>query len=79
MIRALFKKDDGTTVVLLGVDDENIRRLTSGKPIQVKSGSVDPEYKDEIIIVHGSTMEQIEEWLKKAGIIGPSTKRDDRR
>lgn len=43
--------------IILGIDKENVKRLTSGKPILVKAESIDIEY--DIIIAYGDTLQQL--------------------
>ncbi len=43
--------------ILLGIDEENVKRLKEGKPILVKGKYLAIEY--DIIIAYGKTLDQI--------------------
>lgn len=60
-------KADGTKLILLGVDDGNVKRLTEGKPISVQ-GDMLGIPGIEIAIVHGKTYQNILDELKKSGV-----------
>ena len=70
MIRARFKRN-GRDVVLLGLDEENIRRLTAGQPI-----FVDGQYKlgvpVDFTIVYGTTLQDVINQLQEAGFELPT-------
>jgi hypothetical protein len=66
MIRATGRMKDGRLFLLLGVDRENINRLTSGKPIVCKGESVGIER--DVIIVFGETLKDVETELTSIGI-----------
>lgn len=42
MIRAIGSDEDGQPMVFLGLDDENLRRLTTDQPIRVNLAQLDP-------------------------------------
>jgi hypothetical protein len=42
MIRAIGQNGDGTPVVFLGLDDENLRRLTSDQPVRANLSELLP-------------------------------------
>jgi hypothetical protein len=56
MIRAVATKADGTKLLILGVDDENVKRLTSGQPIHVEGADVGIPGVD-VVVMHGHTMQ----------------------
>jgi len=66
MIRATGRMKDGRLFLLLGVDRENINRLTSGKPIVCKGESVGIDR--DVIIVFGETLKDVETELTSIGI-----------
>lgn len=43
MIRAVGSDEDGLPMVFLGLDDENLRRLTTDQPIRVNLARLDPD------------------------------------
>jgi hypothetical protein len=57
MIRA--KSNDGT--IILGIDAENVKRLTQGDPILVKGETLAIEH--DIYIVYGESLERLAEQL----------------
>ena len=68
MIRATGRMKDGRLFLLLGVDRENINRLTSGKPIVCKGESVGIDR--DVIIVFGETLKDVKIQLEGFGIPG---------
>ena len=42
MIRAILHKADGSPMVVLGLGEENMRRLRNGEPIKVNLKRLDP-------------------------------------
>lgn len=60
MLRARTK--DG--LCILGLDAENIRRLTTGQPILVSLSQLGGT--DDVMICYGETLEQIQRDLEKA-------------
>ncbi len=63
----------GKPFVMLGLEDENIRRLLEGKPIRVNLRNLDPdgppvdELPDlELFIAAGPGLDQIEAFARKA-------------
>ena len=69
MIRATGERN-GRPFLLLGVDRENINRLTSGKPIRCTMESVGIER--DVLIVFGETLQDVTNELTAAGIQFPS-------
>lgn len=69
MIRAIQKRPDGSVLLLLGVDDTNIERLTSGKPIHVEGAMLGIPV--DVVIMHGHTMQDVVDELKASGIEVP--------
>lgn len=67
MIRAVKRMNDGSILLLLGVDDTNIARLTSGQPINIEGESVGiPGFN--VVIMHGHTLQDIMDELKASGV-----------
>ncbi len=66
MIKGTTKKGD----LILGLSEENIRRLRSGQPIAFKFDEVFPGMKGGLYIVYGKTEQDIVKYLP----IGPETK-----
>lgn len=66
MIRMTGVKSDGTPFMLLGVDRENINRLTSGKPIVCNRESLGVER--DVMIVFGETLQDVINDLEKVGV-----------
>lgn len=69
MIRAVMTKDNGGQAVILGVDDENVRRLTAGDPILVQGEALGIPI--DIFILHGATTEAVLDKLRGAGFSVP--------
>lgn len=57
---------NGRQFLLLGLDRENINRLTSGQPIRVLADSV--ELEQDVLIVFGETLQDVADELVAAGI-----------
>lgn len=53
----MIKAKYGNNNILLGVDKENIKRLTEGKPIRVRGKELEIEH--DIFIVYGDTLDDI--------------------
>tara|TARA_R100001086_G_scaffold238993_2_gene164096 strand:- start:280 stop:501 length:222 start_codon:yes stop_codon:yes gene_type:complete len=70
MIKAKTNNND----MLIGLSDENIKRLTNNQPIKVDIGEVYPEIPElqgkVCLIIHGKTETDIVKSLP----LGPSTK-----
>ena len=66
MIRAVSTKRDGGKILVLGVDDENVKRLTSGKPIFVEGEPLGLPV--DVVILHGRTLQDVLNELKDSGI-----------
>lgn len=75
MIRMTGRLANGIPFLLLGVDDENIKRLTSGQPIRCAGHTVGID--GDVLIVHGKTLDDVKDTLAKAGI--PIPVNDDAR
>ncbi len=70
MIRAVATKKDGTKLLVLGLDDENVRRLKAGQPIRVQGDQLGlPGI--EVVLMHGPTAQDIVEKFRAAGIEMP--------
>lgn len=64
MIKFTAGKDDGTTVVGLGISEGNVAKLKEGKPIRVFLSEMIPDSKMEILIFYGTTEQDMYEELK---------------
>lgn len=69
MIRLTGESADGRKFVLLGIDKENVRRLTNGQPIRCSAESVGIER--DVIVVYGESLQKITDELAEAGFIFP--------
>jgi hypothetical protein len=65
MIYAIATGKDGRKILLLGVDDRNIERLTSGKPLHADGGLVGLPI--DVVLLHGKTYQDVIEQIRKAG------------
>ncbi len=70
MIRAVLTQNNGRKMLILGIDDENVRRLTSGQPIHVKGATVDLEV--DVAIWHEHTLDEIVEKFREFGFDVPA-------
>lgn len=66
MIKAKFHQRSGRALILLGLSEENLRRLREDQPILVRGADVEMPDLD-IAIVAGRTEEGITQMLKDAG------------
>lgn len=69
MIRMKGTKPDGTPFLFLGVDRENINRLTAGKPLICSAARVGVER--DVMIVFGENLQDVVDQLAKAGVVIP--------
>lgn len=69
MIRAVVTRSNGRRVLVLGIDDVNVKRLTEGQPIHVDGLLEGLNF--EVIILYGSTLQDIVEDLRKTGLEVP--------
>jgi hypothetical protein len=69
MIRIVGHGKEGQKFVLLGVDRENINRLTSGKPIFCKGSSIGLEF--DISIIFAETLQELSDQLAAGGMTFP--------
>ena len=69
MIRLTGKTAQGRDFILLGLDRENINRLTSGKPIVCRKETVNIER--DVMIVFGETLGDVVKELEQNGIVVP--------
>jgi hypothetical protein len=78
MIRLTGRFSDGAHFLLLGVDAENIKRLTDGKPILCKAESMAGgglALSHDVIVVYGKTLDEITQQLGDAGVRLPQDQR----
>ena len=72
MIKAVASAPNGAPMVMLGLSDENWKRLRAGQPIVVKLRELDPELPDvRIILLGGETEEEMIEDLRALGPVAP--------
>jgi hypothetical protein len=69
MIRASGIMTSGKRFLLLGLDRENINRLTAGQPINCDGASVEMPY--DTIIMFAETTEELIETVAEMGVIKP--------
>ncbi len=73
MIRAMITSPStGRRTMLLGLDRENLTRLTDGKPIYVLGKALGIEC--DVAIVFGESLQHVIEELHKAGVHFPPPK-----
>lgn len=75
MIRATGTDSKGHRFLILGVDRQNIDRLTSGKPIHVKGETVGLPV--DVWIVFGETLQLVTDELVAAGVVLPTPAKPD--
>lgn len=75
MIRLTGKTGD-RAFLILGVDRDNINRLTSGKPIRVTAESVGIER--DVMIIFGETLQSVTDELTAAGVVLPTPDKSER-
>lgn len=70
----LTSKSDATTIIAIGLEPENMKRLKEGQPM-LPSPSSHPFLPDGIIILifSGDNQQEMIEQLKKIGNITPET------
>jgi hypothetical protein len=73
MIRARATSADGRPVIVLGLSDENVKRLTQGQPIRVTGESIGLSSVAAILVFHGGTEQGMEAMLREHGLIGKDT------
>jgi hypothetical protein len=83
MLIATGRPKDGSTgvVLVLGLDDENVRRLKQGEPIVIRHethGEVVPE-GIVLVIRHAHTLDDLADELAHEGLITPRTIEKDYR
>lgn len=71
MIKAISETPDGS-FILLGLSEENLRRLREGKPLLVQMSELGHEGR--VVIVYGETEEAIVRMLREEGLLDSSTK-----
>lgn len=73
MIRAVARKKNGRTLLVLGVDDVNVKHLTSNEPIHVEGAPLGIDV--DVLIMHGTTLRDVIRQLKDAGVELPEIPR----
>ena len=66
MIKARAHRDDGTSIMLLGLSNLNLQKLQAGLPIAFDGKPFG--YDGEVIIVWGETEQAIVDALRGAGV-----------
>lgn len=78
MIKASIQTKTGGTLLLLGLSDENIRRLTKDEPVLVRPEDVKTllgnHQLEGLVIFHGATEADIKASMVKHGLIGEETR-----
>lgn len=67
--------DGKRQIILLGLSDENIRMLTEGYPVRIKSETHEgfPIKDTTFLIIHGKTEADLENTLRTAGVVDEQT------
>jgi hypothetical protein len=73
MIRAKATAPDGSHVIVLGLSQENIKRLTAGQPIRVTGESISTPEIASILIFAGGTEQGMEAMLREHGLVTDET------
>lgn len=75
MIIARGSTSEGKDLLLLGLSNENLRGLVSGKPIKLNA-ETHPGMPEGLTIgiIYGQTEREMYNELRKIGFIGPETK-----
>jgi hypothetical protein len=76
MIRAVLTQGNGRKMLILGIDDENVRRLTSGQPIHCKGETVGLEV--DVVVWHEHSTGEIVESMRQHGFDVPAAVPADR-
>lgn len=80
MIKASAPLKDGAALVLLGLSDENVKRLTDDQPVMVKPEDIKKLLGGKelggIVIFHGATEADIKATMVEQGLIGEGTRYD---
>ncbi len=71
MIRATAKTKSGRTLLVLGIDAENVRRLTAGRPIYVDGTAHGLAVSGDVMILYGETLDDVVRELESAGVAMP--------
>jgi hypothetical protein len=75
MIRASATRQDGTPMMIIGLTERNFIRLKSGKSIRVSGESFGVNV--ELVIVYGTTDQDIIDDFKRAGVVIPLPDEED--
>lgn len=71
MMRAVIKGATGRPLLVLGLDRENVLRLTAGKPIDIDGEEHGMGLPMDIFILFGESLQDIADELRAAGIEFP--------
>jgi len=69
MIKATMQTNEGKNIVLLGLSEENVKRLKENKPIHVNGNELGLDH--DVIIMYGQTEQHLYDELKP--MIGAKT------
>ena len=67
MIKAIYKRPDQPDLVILGLSDENLRRLREDMPILVNGEALGLDV--DIAVIAGRTEDTIQEQMRQAGML----------
>lgn len=67
MIKAVYKRPDQPDLVILGLSDENLRRLREDMPILVNGRELGIAV--DIAVIAGRTEDSIQEQMRKGGML----------
>jgi len=71
MIKFTATRENGRTMVGLGISEGNVERLRQGKPIHLHLEELNLPYKIDLMIMYGETEQALADSLKE--FIGPQT------
>ena len=78
MIKASAPLKDGRALLLFGVSDENVKRLTADQPVVVRPEDIHKLLGGKeiggIVIFHGKTEADIKATMVEQGLIGEETR-----
>jgi predicted kinase len=65
--------DPNCPVVIVGLTEDNVRRLKNDQPIRAKLASFGVGLPGYVVICYGNTATELNRQLRRAGLIGPET------
>lgn len=72
MIRALATTRSGRRLLVLGIDRENVRRLTGGDPIYVQGNAHGLDLDVDVVVAFGEELQDILDEITSAGVEIPT-------